>query len=89
MADVRSKLPRYGPYHRRCSDDPAFIDLVVSTRELRGRRRRNVYAGAFPCVKDVAPDPETPPVWPQWSDGRPGVRSSRDNLNNVSEEPIG
>ena len=91
MPQLRAGLPRYGPYHRRCSDEPRFIDIVVRTHELRGRRRRNIYAGAFPCVKawngplpadtvgfefytEISPDPDTPPDWPQWSEGRPGVK---------------
>ena len=91
MTQPRTGFPRYGPYHRRCSDDPDLIDVVLKTGELRGRRRRNIYAGAFPYVKawngplpadttgfefytDVAPDPDTPLEWPQWSEGRPGVK---------------
>lgn len=42
---------RFGPFHRRTSFDPSENEKVVSTGEVWGRARGNVYAGLFPAVK--------------------------------------
>jgi hypothetical protein len=96
MSERRKDLARYGPYHRRCSGNPNEIRLVAESKELRGRARRNIYAGAIAAAKawngplpagvvgyefytEVAPDPDCAPDWPEWSEGRPGVRIIKRN----------
>ena len=39
----------YGPFHRYQS--AALNHVVQTTGKLKGRRRRNIYAGAIPAVK--------------------------------------
>ena len=82
---------RFGPFHRRTRSDPSENEKVVSSGEVWGRPRGNIYAGLFPAVKawvgplpegfvgfefytDIEPDAGRSPDWPQWSEGRPGVR---------------
>jgi hypothetical protein len=48
---ARSKLPRYGPYYRKCHRDPSEIQKVVGSKQIWGRRRGNYYAGFVPAVK--------------------------------------
>jgi hypothetical protein len=39
----------YGPFHRY--QNAALNHAVLATGKLKGRRRRNIYAGAVPAVK--------------------------------------
>ena len=47
----RSRPARFGPFHRRCRQNPAENEQISRSSQIFGRPRGNYFAGLFPCVK--------------------------------------
>lgn len=50
MTDQQKPPAKFGPFHRKCYD-PRENERISNSGQIRGRPRRNIYAGDFPAVK--------------------------------------
>ena len=80
--------PHYGPFHR--FQDAELNELVERSGRLRGKPRRNIYAGAIPAVKAYSgPLPagrrgiEFVTTVPPARDGAPGEATWPEGLEGV------
>src|SRR5690349_21058901 len=46
-----SRPARFGPFHRRCRQNPVENEQISRSSQIFGRPRGNYFAGLFPCVK--------------------------------------
>lgn len=51
MSEGSRRPAKYGPFHRRSESKPEEVEAICSSGQLRGRPRRNFFAGLFPAVK--------------------------------------